>query len=867
MVGERTTFFGRERELEQVVALLASGRRIVTITGSAGIGKTRLARRVMTTEEGGWEPDGVWFCDCSSATDASAMVVASARNLGLNVGSAAEVSEIVELVGRALAGHPSPLLVLDNVEHLLPEVAHVVSRWLDAAPTCQILVTSRELLRIEGECVHELGPLPQAVDLFLDRARLLRPEYASTDADRRIVERIVRRLDGIPLAVELAAARARVLSPAALLQQLEAHIEVISHGPRRTGARRSTMAEALSWSWNLLEQAEQDAMAVLSIFCGGFCFEDAQRVLGDTCGTVEPDVLDLVQALRDKSLLHEVDTSSPGGAARFKMYEVIRSYGRAKLVERGLQASANEFHARHFVERGERMLHDCPVDQFASTMTRLALDRENLESILERCSASEDPATLSICLRTAVLLGAIAGEDGLPPMQAQVLDQLLDRSADGVEPGLVLRSRLLQATKRTYTGQPARAEQDCQAILASAQTLGDDRLVASVYLALGAALLRQGKASEAWAALRQAEVLCRRVGDVPGEQHALCQQGGCAHSLGKADAALDHFERGLALARAWGLVRGQIRAEAGLGSHFLDAGDYDASREHLERCGVLARSVGFRRSTILVMGHLGILNFDHDRLGEALECLAAAVAEAGETGDDVPEGVFLAAEGAVRAAMGDPESAAPLVAKAQRVLANSPLFGTIVEVYAGHVDVALARFSSRSGDPGAAAERLNAARARVQRASCACVGTTRYVEQSDDLRIALRLLERALSRYDDELSTSRPQDAASSHAPSRLLVVGEGGAWFELGGLRVDMSRRSTSRAILLGLVEKTIAGEGHLTVDELLVIGWPGEKMARSSALNRLYVALATLRSLGLREVIERHPQGYTLNARIKWG
>ena len=867
----RSTFFGRETALDAIAQRLnASAHRLLTVTGPAGIGKSRLVRRSINRLGDAAFDGPIWYCDCALASDTHGMCAAAARSLDLVVGSAAGVDDVAGLVGRALAAHRAPLLVLDNLEHLLPQAGEVLSCWLDAAPECRLLVTSREILHVEGECVFELGPLPEAAELFLNRARLIRPEYASSEADRRIVAQLAARLDGIPLAVELAAARARVLSPSALLQQIEARLEILSQGRGVHGARQSTMREALAWSWDLLDPTEQRAMAALSVFRGGFCLDDAQQLLSDTHLASAEDALDLVQALRDKSLLHAAETLPEDGSTRFGIYEVVRSYARARLEEYGMTAAASESHAAHFVGRGERLIQGCSADRLDTAIDRLALDRENLESILER--GATDPQhgvdMLSLSLRSAVLLGAVSGEDGLPPAQIQQLDRLLDQPASGAAPGLLLQARLVRDAKHVYSGHPARAELDCRAIIAQGRALGQDRLAASAHLTLGAALLRQGKAAEAWDVLRQAEALFRGLGDVAGEQHALCQQGGCAHSLQRREEALSLFGRGLQLAQAWSFLRGEIRAQAGLGSHFLEAGDYDASRKHLDRCGELARASGFRRTAILVMGHLGILNFDHARLGEALECTTAAVAEAGETGDDVALGVFLAVESAIRAAMGDAEGALPLAAKAQRILAASPLFRIIVEVYAGHIDLALSRTPGAVGVPAVREDRLEQARRRIQQASTAEIGSALAVEQSDDLRIALRILSRAVSQTHGALPGTRASASAQAKPLQAALCMGAGATWFQIEGeRRVDMSRRNNSKAILRGLAEHSLDDQASsLSVDDLLAIGWPGEKMARSSALNRLYVALATLRSLGLRDVIERRPHGYALNARVRW-
>lgn len=855
----RSTFFGRARETEAVCQLLRTCARLVTLTGPGGIGKTSVARRVM--EELKQQPDvgTTFFCSCASAPDSRALVAAVARALGLEPRSANRSEELHGLVGRALAGHDRPVLVLDNVEQALPEASDTISGWLDAAPSCAILVTSRELLRLDGEHVVELGPLPEAAELFLDRARLIHPDYATSPADAQAVAELVHRLDGIPLAVELAAARARILSPSALLEQLADRLQVLSHGRRTGGARQSTMRGALEWSWALLDKPAQHALAVLCVFRGGFFLEDARQVVAEALGTTPLEALDLVQTLRDKSLVHQAETRKDRFGPRFALYEVIRSFGAEKLADLGLAARAYHVQARYLVERAEAALRGCQPDELEAALERIAVDRENLELILEN-GASSEPSDddVSIALRCAVLLGNLAGEDGLPPEQAGLLDRLLDRQPGSIDSKLWNQACLVRATKRVYAGEPAQAEADCRLMIELAGSSRDSGLSAAAHLTLGAALLRQGKADDALQVLQRAGQLCHDTGDVAGEQHALCQQGGCALSLRRSDESMALFERGLALARQAGLRRGQVRAEAGLGSLFLEAGDYAKARLHLERCGELARDAGFTRTALLVMGHLAILNFDHNRLDEAMECVTAAAAEASETADDVPLGVLLAVESALRATMGEMDVSVSLAARARRVLARSPLFGAVVELYAAHVELALARLSPSDAD-----KHVSMVTAVLRQARDARVGDTLLVTQSDDLRIALRILERALARHQGAV----PATAASHESGLPRLRVASDLGWFQLGAdRRIDLSRRMNSRAILQGLVDRAASSPPQpLSVDDLIALGWPGEKMARGSALNRLYVALATLRSLGLRDVIVRDARGYWLAASIE--
>ena len=305
-----TTFFGRVRELEALHGWFAGGDRLVTLLGPAGTGKTRLALRFAELHP------KARCCDLTDARDAAA------------------VSDAVEAMVATLGDET--LLVLDNCEH----VAHAVATVVPRIPAgTRILVTSRERLRVPGERCFEVPPLglPQrgddataseALQLFLDRARLVRPDYALTAPDTEVLVEILERLDGLPLAIELAAARMRVLSPQALLRRLSLRFDLLRSDARDATTRQRTLRGALDWSWDLLEPVEQSALAQCSVFRSGFTLEAAEAVLDLSPHVGAPATLEVIESLCDKSL---VRTLPRAGDVRFGLYECIREYAAERL--------------------------------------------------------------------------------------------------------------------------------------------------------------------------------------------------------------------------------------------------------------------------------------------------------------------------------------------------------------------------------------------------------------------------------------------------------------------------------------------------------------------------------------------------------
>lgn len=328
-----TTFVGRTAQIAQVRELLAENR-VVTLSGSGGVGKTRLAIEVAAESD---FRDGLWYVDLTPVADPDAVPGTAAHALGLldQPGRSA-----IDVLSHFLGGRKM-LMVLDNCEHLLDACAGLVVPLLGACPELTVLATSREPLGVAGEvmwAVPSLSIADEAVELFTDRARLAQPAFAITDDNTQAVAEICRRLDGIPLAIELAAARVRSLSPAEIAEGLDDRFRLLTGSARSLVQRQQTLRASIDWSYELLTDTERILFRHLSVFPGGFDLAAAQAVAGD--GFEPFQVLNQLTSLVDKSLVVVEDSQE---RTRYRLLETVREYGAEKLAT----TDENELRARH----------------------------------------------------------------------------------------------------------------------------------------------------------------------------------------------------------------------------------------------------------------------------------------------------------------------------------------------------------------------------------------------------------------------------------------------------------------------------------------------------------------------------------------
>jgi predicted ATPase/class 3 adenylate cyclase len=401
-----TSFVGREREIEDLSALVRD-RQLVTLTGVGGVGKTRLALEVAANVVLDFH-DGTWLCELAPVTDPDAVWDALATSLGVqrNPGRALDVVVLDYLQPKRL------LTVLDNCEHLLDSVALVVDAITRRSPEVAILATSREGLAVPGEqlvAVPALG-VPRgddadpaesdAVRLFVDRARDVKPDFALAADNADAVAQLCRRLDGIPLAIELAAARVRTLTPDDLVARLDQRFRLLTRGSRAALERHQTLRNTVDWSYNLLSADEQVALNRLSVFAGGCDLEAAESILAPDD---EFDAIDVLSQLVDKSLAIADDDT---GGRRYRLLETIRQYAAERLEASGDTARTRRTHAEYFIALSERAgprLRDRHQLEWAAKLTR---DVENLRAALD-WAVEEQSADHALRLVAPLMVTAI----------------------------------------------------------------------------------------------------------------------------------------------------------------------------------------------------------------------------------------------------------------------------------------------------------------------------------------------------------------------------------------------------------------------------------------------------------------------------
>ncbi len=397
-----TSFIGRERELGETATLLG-GSRLLTLTGAGGCGKTRLALELAGQAAGDFA-DGVWPVELAALGEPELIgpAIAQAMDTRLASDRSAEV---------ALAGHigeRQQLLLLDNCEHLVESVAHLVEALLRGCPRLTVLATSREPLRVPGEVTWRVPSLslPKLVDhslaegsleaesvrLFATRAAQAAPGFELDDENAFAIAALCHRLDGMPLAIELAAARAGVLTPAQIVERLDDSLDLLSTGARTALTRQQTLRATLAWSFELLDSEDRVLLRRLAVFAGSFGLDAAEDVCAEA-PLERSEAVALLGRLVDKSLVHVEEGS---GEHRYRLLETVRQYATEQLEQAGERGDFERRHFDWYVELAESdptPPGDLPARE---RLRRLDLERDNLRAALAAALADDPQAALRL---------------------------------------------------------------------------------------------------------------------------------------------------------------------------------------------------------------------------------------------------------------------------------------------------------------------------------------------------------------------------------------------------------------------------------------------------------------------------------------
>lgn len=390
--GEVTELVGREADIAVLREALAESR-IVTLTGPGGSGKTRLALGLARDVRDRF-PHGTWFIDLAAVREAS--LIESAIASAIDVRESPEIGLADAL--RAFLRDRSALLVLDNLEQLLPDGAEIVARLVRSAPDVRLIITSRELLRIAGERGYPVPPLDvdAGVRLFVDRARSHRSDLVLSDDAFVAVRAIAERLGGLPLAIELAAARVRVMSPAMILERLGQTLD-LGGGARDMPERQRTLRGAIAWSHDLLSPTEQRLFARLGVFAGG-CTTEAAYAVADPDGDLGLDVAVGLESLADKSLVRielpgeaSANTAAALDETRFSLHPLLREYALERLGELGEGAAIEARFAAVYATIAESAGPAILSQTGEATIHRLDRDDRNMRAAIDWSIANDQP--------------------------------------------------------------------------------------------------------------------------------------------------------------------------------------------------------------------------------------------------------------------------------------------------------------------------------------------------------------------------------------------------------------------------------------------------------------------------------------------
>jgi predicted ATPase len=651
-----TPLIGREQELRELSELLSGDEaRLITMTGTGGTGKTRLALYV-TGEVAGLYPEGVWWVPLAPVTEPELVPAAIAAALSVRE----QPGELLlgTLVRVLQSGRR--LLLIDNLEHLLG-AASVVSTLLSRCEGLTLLVTSRARLHLRGEHEYPLAPLPlpdasadadlaalaacPSVALLVERAAALDPSFSLGHGNAADLAEICVRLDGLPLALELAAPWLKLLPPAVLRERLQERLPLLARGGHDVDSRQQTLRATIDWSYRLLDPEERQLFARLAVFSGGCRLDDVAPV----CGEGQADPLFLLAALVDASLVRR-------DGERLTMLETIREYALERLQESGEVEQIRDLHAESFVQLAEGR-----ADQVGDPpLPLLAPEQPNMRAALGWLAEQGDEGRR---LRLAVALArfwlsAGSGAEGL----AQLEGALVAAPAAPTE----LRARALLAAARIAlnTGDYERTVSAAKEALELFRASGDERGAAAALRLTAGGLHLGGNRAATSALLEESLALARKAGDSVLTSMALIVLSAVAQEEGDDLRAYELVAEGRALLKAQPTRElGEIVVAAQFGNVAFGLGRYDEAEAAYQESLLLARQLGAEGDAAIPLVGLAALRAQDGNAGQAAELLGAIERIFEETGStfhawerDLRERTL--AE--VRARLGDAESAAAL---------------------------------------------------------------------------------------------------------------------------------------------------------------------------------------------------------------
>src|ERR671921_2922073 len=626
---QATPLIGREREVEAVCGLLRSSEtRLLILLGPGGTGKTRVGLQVAAELADDFE-DGVFFVPIASITDPTLVAPTIARILGLSEGA-----QPPEQVLEGYLRDRQTLLLLDNLEQVI-EAAPVVERLLSSAANLKILATSRIPLGLYGEYEFPVPPLSlpdpdslpplehfteyEAIRLFVERARAVRPAFVLTEENGPAVVEICERLDGLPLAIELAAARIKLLPPRVLLDRLGNRLKILTGGARNLPERQRTLRNAIEWSYGLLDEGEKMLFGRLGVFSSGATLE-AMEAVCDAEGDLPTDVFEGASSFLNKSLVRQEEGA--GGEPRFVMLETIHEFANVKLEGRGEAEAVRRAHAEYFLalaEEADPMLWGA---EDAAWLDRLEQEHDNMRTALSWAIEHEEG---ELALRLGGALRWFRYMEGYYGEGRRWLEAALGKSgrasADARVKALDGLGWLASSQGDLDRAQTAANE----GLMLSTEAGLDKVVVADFQNVLGDVARHRGDYEQATELLEKSLALHRAVKDTRGVAWSLGDLANVSSDRGSYERARALYEEGLVLSRKLGGAELLGAFLISLGDEYLLEGDPERATELNEEAAELYRGRGRKGDLQVALNNLGwsaLIKGDHLK-AEALheECL------------------------------------------------------------------------------------------------------------------------------------------------------------------------------------------------------------------------------------------------------
>jgi len=851
-----TPFVGRAADLERIHALF-SERRLVTLWGPAGIGKTRLAIEYASRQTGESS-----FVDLSGARSLGTVCETVASALDVVLPDGRESDQAPVRLGRALAARGPLLLVLDSFERIAPLAVETVARWLLEAPQLRLLVSSRERLRLRGEGILDLGPLSlpadaafaasEAVQLFLLKARAEDDSFELTDNNAPRIAELVQKLEGIPLAIELAAARLPLLGLDGLISRLGKRLDVLAGGFRDAEPRQATLRAALEWSWDLLTEEDQRALVECSVFPGAFSLPSAEAVLS------ADDVLGRLDSLREKSLLRVL------GAGKLGLFEYVREFASEHYAEidPGLRAQAR--HTAHFLALASEKHEESPDDPLSpelrdNVVAALKREIDRLEQVPSRDRRQSVGLAPERAVRALLAIEPAMARRGPADLLLELLERTLHIAPD-LPPGLAAPLLAARGRAAQVRGHADEARERFDQGIALAEASGLFAIQAAIVTDLGVLNHEQRELSSARACYDLAMSRLAGQKDRRAEGRLLANLGALLHDLRQYEAAKERYQDALRVLAEAGVVRLQGIVSVNLGVLEQEQGDLDTALAHYEIGLRFLEQAGDRRLLAIALGNLGSLQHERGQLTSARGYHERALMALRTIGDVRSETLARGRLAMVLAALGHDAASRELLAGAELAVSSGgdALAAAFVDLAWGAVELAAAE-ALEARDPQGARALLQRVRPRMERAHRpSATGTASPAELCDDVRIGLRILSATLGRLSAEAAEELSADA--------LVIAQSAGCYRPPGGDWEDLRQHPVLRRILFALVEQRRARPGvGLSLDAIQRAAWPGERIRVDAVANRIYVAVSKLRRRGLRDFLRSQDDGYALDPNLE--